>query len=252
MITGNSKNILIADDSLFFRTKLSDIVVEAGHRARFARDGREVLNEIRTNRDGIDLLVLDLQMPDVDGFGVLEWINNNGFRDKFPVLAVTGIYEPSNVMERLKSLGAAGLMTKAFTPEQALFRVNKLLFPEKWKYGSPRKRVPVSIPADFTIDNVTRTGFLLNLAESGAFLHSDVAYPAGTEIRLRFSLPWSDKVLDVDGVVRWLAGGKTGRGLFCGYGITFNPISREDQETLKNFVDAETKRLGLEDGETGL
>ncbi len=38
MITKDSKNILLADDSLFFRTKLSDILVEAGHKVRFSKD----------------------------------------------------------------------------------------------------------------------------------------------------------------------------------------------------------------------
>ena len=84
MIVRTSKNILLADDSVFFRTKLSAILTEAGHRVRFASDGREVIKEIQIDSKGIDLLVLDLQMPEVDGFGVLEWINNNGFKGKFP------------------------------------------------------------------------------------------------------------------------------------------------------------------------
>ncbi len=65
-------------------------------------------------------------------------------------------------MKRLKDLGATGLVTKAFTPEQIIFRVNQLLFPDKWKYGKSRKRVPVSVPVDFTVDNIT-TGLFLTL-----------------------------------------------------------------------------------------
>ncbi len=70
MITKNSKNIMVADDSLFFRTKLSDILVEAGHRVRFAKDGREVISELKIDPGGVDLLMLDLQLPEIDGFGV--------------------------------------------------------------------------------------------------------------------------------------------------------------------------------------
>jgi CheY-like chemotaxis protein len=47
MITENSKNILLADDSVFFRTKLSDILIEAGHKISFASDGREVINKVQ-------------------------------------------------------------------------------------------------------------------------------------------------------------------------------------------------------------
>ena len=131
MTTGESKNILIADDDNFFRVRLSDILSEAGHRIRFAASGMEVIEEIRKNPSGIDLLTLDLQMPDIDGFGVLEWINENGYKGRFQVLVVTGMSEPSHVLERLKSLGAAGLMTKAFKPEDTIFRINKMLFPGK-------------------------------------------------------------------------------------------------------------------------
>ncbi|MBI5902715.1 MAG: response regulator, partial [Deltaproteobacteria bacterium] len=150
MITEDSKNILIADDSVFFRTKLSDILIEAGHLVRFAKDGREVINEIKIDSNGIDLLILDLQMPDIDGFGVLKWMKENGYEGKFPVLAITGVYELSQVTENLKGLGAAGLMTKGFTPEQIIFRVNRALFPDKIQQGAPRERVPVSVPVDFS------------------------------------------------------------------------------------------------------
>lgn len=122
------KNILIADDDNFFRVRLSDILSEASHNIRFAASGHEVIEEIKKNP--IDLLTLDLQMPDIDGFGVLEWINANGYRGKFPVLVVTGTAEPGHILERLRALGATGLMTKAFKPEDTLFRINKMLFPE--------------------------------------------------------------------------------------------------------------------------
>lgn len=127
--TGDSKQVLIADDDNFFRIRLGDILAEAGHKIRFAASGSEVIEEIKKNPAGIDLLTLDLQMPDIDGFGVLEWINENGYKGRFPVLVVSGVSEPSHVIERLKALGAAGLMTKSFTPEDTLSRVNKILFP---------------------------------------------------------------------------------------------------------------------------
>src|SRR4030067_39018 len=116
MITKNSKNILIADDSVFFRTKLSDILVEAGHKVRFAKDGREVRREMKIDASGIYPLMLDVQMPDIDGFGVLQWIAEAGLRGAFPVLVITGVYEPGEIMDRLRSLGASALRTKGLTP----------------------------------------------------------------------------------------------------------------------------------------
>ena len=246
MITKDAKNILIADDSVFFRTKLSDILLEAGHNVRFARDGREVINELKEDPGGVDLLILDLQMPDIDGFGVLKWIKENDNRGGFPVLVVTGVYEPGSVMERLRGLGASGLVTKGFTPEQMIFRVNRILYPAKHVEGMPRTRVPVSIPADFTVGDLTRTGYLLNISETGVFLHTKTELLTGTRLTLKFSLPGIGKIFELKGVVKWSTGEAAPKTLFGGSGIMFTSVELEDQDFLRDFVDAEVKMLGVE------
>lgn len=246
MITKDSKNILIADDSVFFRTKLSDILVEAGHNVRFAKDGREVLNELTIDSKTLDLLMLDLQMPDIDGFGVLKWLNENGYRGRFPVLVITGVYEPVHVMVQLRELGATGLMTKGSTPEQIIFRVNRILFPDKIQHGSPRERVPVSLPVDFILGDTVRTGFLLNLSDSGAFLHTKAELLVGSLILLRFTLPGPGRLLELKGIVKWSTNDVASKTLFGGYGIMFTSFTEEEQAALKGFVSSEIKRLGLD------
>jgi len=246
MITKDSKNILVADDSLFFRTKLSDILVAAGHKVKLAKDGNEAINKIKLCCNEIDLLSLDLQMPDVDGFGVLEWIQQNGYTGKFIILVVTGIYVPSHVLDRLYSLGATGFMPKTFKPEETIFKVNQLLFPEKCKTGKSSKRAPVSIPADYTVDGVTRTSYILNLSETGVFIFSNAELSVGTKVNLQFALPRLHLNLNIDGIVKWHAEENIGKNFFCGYGIYFTSISEEDQEILRNFINEETERLGLE------
>jgi CheY-like chemotaxis protein len=247
MITKDSRNILIADDSVFFRAKLSDILVEAGHKVRFAKDGRELISEVKIDSNGIDLLILDLQMPDIDGFGVLQWIADEGLSGAFPVLVITGVYEPGEIMDRLRSLGASGLMTKGLTPEQIIFRVNRLLFPEKVAQGQPRMRVPVSLPVDYMLGDMTRTGFLLNISETGTFLHTKAELLPGALLRLLFSLPGSERVLDLKVIVKWSTAEVAKKTLFGGYGLMFTSVSADDLEYIKAFVSAEAKRLGLEE-----
>lgn len=247
MITKDSKNILVADDSVFFRTKLSDILVEAGHKVRFAKDGRELISELKIDSKGTDLLVLDLQMPDIDGFGVLQWMNEQGLRGAFPVLVITGVYEPGEIMERLRNLGASGLMTKGLTPEQIIFRVNRLLFPEKAAQGQPRTRVPVSMPVDFILGDITRTGFLLNISETGTFLHTKAELLTGALLRLKFSLPGSEGLLDLKAIVKWSTNEVAKKTLFGGYGLMFTSVAAGDQECIRRFIDSEAKRLGIEE-----
>jgi DNA-binding response OmpR family regulator len=242
MITKDSKKILVADDSLVFRTKLSEILAEAGHVTLFAKDGMEVINELKKDSDGIDLLILDLQMPQIDGFGVLEWIRDNDRKDRFPVLAITGVYEPNEVMERLKGLGATGLMTKGFTPGQIVFRVNRLLFPEK-AAANPRARVPVSIPVDFSFGDLTWTGSLLNLSEGGAFLHTEASFLIGALVHLKFSLPGVNRILNMKAIIKWSTGEMGRKTLLGGYGLMFSSIEEQDRDIVKKYIDVISKQV---------
>jgi len=245
MITKKTKHILIADDSEFFRVKLSDILTEAGHKTTFVSDGREVIERLKKGSDLCDLLMLDLQMPDVDGFAVLAWLKENNLAGKFPVLAVTGVYEPTHVLQRLQELGAAGLMTKAFSPEQVMHRVNRLLFPENTERTAPR--VPISIPIDFTVGDTPHTGYLLNLSAGGLFLHSKQQLQAKTVVHLKFSLPSSDKTMSFNGSVQWCTYLSGEENLFGGAGICFLDLSPEDQENIRLFVQTELAKLGLKE-----
>ncbi|MBI3753934.1 MAG: response regulator [Deltaproteobacteria bacterium] len=245
MITRDAKTILVADDSEFFRVKLSDVLTEAGHKVRIVKDGKELIKEIRINPNGIDMILLDLQMPNMDGFGALEWINNNSLRGKFHILAITGVYETTTVIDKLKELGAEGLMTKAFTPEEIVFRVNKILFPHK---GAPRgdPRVPISLPVDFSVGEASSTGYLLNVSASGLFLHTKKTLFPGTNIHMRFTLPGSNRLLNVKGVVKWCTQMSGEKSLFGGAGVQFFHLSPEDQQLIREFVQAELKKVGLE------
>src|SRR5574340_755590 len=148
MITRDSKNILVAKDSLFFRTSLSDILTGAGHRVRLVEDGIGTISAIRTEAKGIDLLIMDFLLPDMNGFTVLKWMSDNGFDKKFPFFVVTGERESSHIVSNLFKYGATGVISKDFTPERIIFHINRALFPEK---ASVRQsiRIPVSAPVDF-------------------------------------------------------------------------------------------------------
>ncbi len=246
MITNDSKTIIVADDSEFFRVKLSDVLTEAGHKVRIVKDGAELIKEIQINPNGIDMILLDLQMPNMDGFGVLEWIKNNGLSGKFHILSITGVYETAQVIDRLKELGAEGLMTKAFTPEEIVFRVNKILFPYKAaRRGNPR--IPISLPVDFSIGEVSSTGYLLNISETGLFLHTKKTLFPDTNLHMRFALPSSNRLLDIKGVVKWCTQMSGEKSLFGGAVVHFAHLASDDQKIIREFVQAELKKMGLEE-----
>lgn len=243
MITKDSKNILIADDSLFFRTKLSDIILSAGHKVYFAKNGKEVIDWITRFKD-LHLLILDLQMPEVDGFGVLKWIDENGWRDKFPVIVVTGAYEMLEVNEKLKGLGYSKFLSKNFPPEQVVYIINQLIFSDKISVGTPRNRVAVSIPVDFTFGTITNTTYIINISEGGVFVNTtNSMLPEGAEVELTFSLPGMPKVLRIKGVVRWFPGEAGYGSMFYGCGIMFTSVPEEAAGLIRSFISKEVDRV---------
>ncbi len=238
------RNIFIADDSPFFRITLGEMLAEAGHRVRFAKNGKEAIDEIKKDPGGIDLLILDLQMPEIDGFGVLKWIDENGYRGKFQILTITSIYEPTHVMGSVKNLGAVGFIQKDLPPDQILFKINKVLASdEKGLEWIGKGRIPVYIPVVFSIRDTRLKGSLINVSESGAFLHAKTELSKGTGITLEFSVDTQDRILNMEGSVQWCTHALQDRTSLYWYGIMFTSISQEDKEILRNFVDAETKRL---------
>jgi CheY-like chemotaxis protein len=247
MITKNPKNILLADDSAFFRSKLSTILIEVGHRVTSASDGRKVIKKLQGTPGtpgGIDLLILDLQMPFIDGFRVLEWMKENGYVGRFPTLAVTASYVRSAVVDRLRSLGASGLITKDFTPEQVIHCVNRMLFPEKIAM-SVHPRAPISVLVDYTVEDETYTWSLINISATGVFLRTRMNLSPGSVVGLKFSLPNSSYDYNIKGIVRWSTTPGVSKSLFSGAGIMFTSIAGKTREDFSHFVERENKRLNL-------
>jgi two-component system chemotaxis response regulator CheY len=244
MITRDSKNILVAKDSLFFRTGLSDILTGAGHRVRLVEDGNGTINAIETGASGIDLLITDFLLPDMNGFTVLKWISDNGFAQRFPVFVVTGERESSHIVSNLFKYGASGVISKDFTPERIIFHINRALFPDKAAGFQQSVRIPVSVPVDFSVEDEKReSGFFLNISKSGAFLHTGVPLSQGAELGLRFGLPDVSRPLDTRGSVVWKTASGERDPLFGGYGIKFTAMSPGDQATLDSYIETESRKL---------
>ena len=243
MITNDPKKILLADDSIFFRTKLSSILTEAGHEVIFASDGIELLAKLEDVSDTVDLLILDLQMPHMDGFGVLTELKKKGLTGKFSILVVTGVYEPGDVLQRVRALGADGLLTKGFSPEQVLHHIHQLLY--RIDELRTEARVPISIPVDFTVGKDKHSAFLLNINSTGLFLHTVTELRAGTVVTIKFSLPGEEAVFNVKGTVKWTTGSYGSSNLFCGAGVMFTTITDDERAALRDFTKKEVERLDL-------
>lgn len=118
--------ILIADDQSQNLTLLTRLLNSSGFsRIETTDDPFQVMPALRQRTP--DLLILDLHMPGIDGFAILELIRDSLPADaQPPVLVVTGDRDPA-VKQRALELGARDFVTKPFNPVEVVLRIGNLL-----------------------------------------------------------------------------------------------------------------------------
>lgn len=141
--------ILVADDDRAIRESLGRLLELEGHDVTAVADGATALDVIRAV--DLDLVVLDLMMPSIDGLTVCRVLRADG--DRIPVLMLTARTETSDRVAGLDA-GADDYLPKPFDPEELLARVRALLRrsrPEGVARPSPALQV-----ADLRLDPAAR------------------------------------------------------------------------------------------------
>lgn len=112
--------ILIADDEPMIRELVREILKPDNFRIDLAASGEEALRQVGNSRP--DLVLLDMRLPDIDGFEVLERIRGTDSGRDLPVIMLTALSD-ADFIERGFQLGATDHMTKPFSPAQLRARV---------------------------------------------------------------------------------------------------------------------------------
>ena len=112
-----ARRILIVDDTQADRAHHERIVSEAGHQALLAENGVTALE--RARRDQPDLILMDINMPEVDGFAATRMLKADESTRNIPVVFVSGKKQKAD-MAWGQMLGARGYITKPYTREQIL------------------------------------------------------------------------------------------------------------------------------------
>jgi DNA-binding response OmpR family regulator len=117
--------ILIVDDDEDILRLLRKILEVEGYAVLDARDGEEAIVQVKTHRP--DLVVLDLNLPKMDGFVVCEQIKNDPKTARIPVLMLTAAYDKVEHAERGLLLGADEYVVKPFLREVLLHNIQRML-----------------------------------------------------------------------------------------------------------------------------
>ena len=127
---GNSKasgpRVLVVDDDYELLKLVSMLLRRIGAETVLARDGDSALEAIQSANPPPDLVILDLMLPDIDGFEVLKRIRAQRKFDHIPVLILSARADPNSIRYGLDN-GADGYVTKPYIVNSLIDRVKFLL-----------------------------------------------------------------------------------------------------------------------------
>src|SRR5438270_13159028 len=121
-------HILVAEDNELSAQVLEQALVRQGHRVRLASNGREVL--ALAEQGGFDLLLLDVHMPELDGFQVVRAVRERELTagGHLPIIALTARSRKED-RERCLAAGMDDFQTKPIRPADLLAAIDRVLKP---------------------------------------------------------------------------------------------------------------------------
>ncbi len=143
-------SILIVDDNPKY---LADALPMYGYDVEVANDGIEALKILSNETKNFDLILLDVMMPNMDGWDTLKAIRNNKNFKYIPVIMITAVSEEQKVVSGLK-IGADDYIVKPFILPNLLARIEAVLRRSKWQ-NETKETKEVGINKDVNIDALT-------------------------------------------------------------------------------------------------
>lgn len=118
-----SLKILAVDDSATIRGMLSATLSDAGFDVVLADDGIDGLEKLDGERP--DLVITDINMPRLDGFGFIEGVRRERLNTSTPILVLT-TETGATLKSRAREAGATGWIVKPFNPDKLISTINRL------------------------------------------------------------------------------------------------------------------------------
>jgi two-component system OmpR family response regulator len=128
---GGGRRVLVVDDEPFLLELITTRLELAGYVTRTARDGVQAMERVSDFRP--EAMLLDVNMPRLDGFDVLRLMREQHLIERTPTMVLTARSASADVAKAVQ-LGARDYLSKPFKDEQLLARVARLLRPRQ---GAP-------------------------------------------------------------------------------------------------------------------
>jgi len=220
------KTVVVADDTAFVRDRFRTALEGAGHKAVTARTAPELLAALRDRRITVDLIVLDLRLPQAHGIDILRALAKLSPRP--PLVVFSGTIANAEEVRALSSFGVAGYVNEYAAVQHIVPSLAPHLFPgHHTRRSSPR--VVLGIPIAYRFSNTIATALTLNISHGGVAIRTTSVLEFGATLRLRFRLPGGKKDIEGEARVAW-----TDRRV--GMGLQFTAMDPRSQAAVDAFV----------------
>ncbi len=143
----DKKRIMVVDDDKVL-LKNAAVLLGVNYSVSLYSSGREALKALKALSDNVlpDLILLDVKMPDIDGYSVIQQINEMPQCKNIPVVFVTGLSDEEDELKGFQ-LGAADYIKKPFSQKILLARISNLL----------KKSEPMALSSELPTVDFTET-----------------------------------------------------------------------------------------------
>jgi uncharacterized protein (TIGR02266 family) len=223
------KTVIVADDTAFVRDRFRTALDAAGHHASAVADASELVARVRHDSSGIDLVVLDLRLPPVQGVSLVRALRAiNGF--EAPIVVFSGTIADAEEVRELSRLGVAGYVNEYSAVQHIVPALAPHLFPNQYnRRASPRAVLGISVA--YRLGNTIVAAVTLNISRGGLAIRTTSPLDAGTTVKVWFRLPGTTREVDADAQVTWAE-------RRVGMGLQFTRIDLADQSAIDEFVRA--------------
>ena len=222
-----AKTVVIADDTAFVRDRFAGALQSAGHRVTAVSSANELIAHLRTYKGLVDLVVLDLRLPQAQGVALVRTVRAvQGFTA--PIVVFSGTIANADEVRELSTLGIAGYINEYSAVQHIVPALAPHLFPDQHNRRSG-PRVVLGIPVAYRLGNTIAAALTLNISHGGIAIRTTNPLDTGTTVKVRFRLPGAAKDVDAEGRVAW-----SDRRM--GMGLQFTKVAPADQAGIDDFV----------------
>lgn len=227
-------SILVVDDEDDLRHLVGRVLTDAGFEVREAIDGGGALASIRKHRP--DLVLLDLMMPVMDGWGVLKRLQEI---ENPPAVVILTARGDEHAFTRCVQAGVAGYIAKPFQLSELVNTCRKVLSLSLSEppQASDRRRLPrrdlmvkVRVVSDQAIP--VALGELINISHGGAQVNLVGSLEPGSRVRVTLHIAAGTEGLKFEGRIQWRAAATDG----FAHGVEFVDLDDETRRRLETLL----------------